>query len=403
MLTLIRGAELYAPEPLGRGDLLLGGERILAIGPELRLEAAGLEVELVEAAGLIAAPGLIDNHCHFLGGGGGGGPASRVPVLQLSQATRVGVTTLIGCLGFDNTSRSLDELVARTLAYDQEGLSAFCLVGATTEHPIPTLTGRVRRDILLCEHVIGVGEISISETGPVFDSFGNGAQYLAQVAAEAYWAGRLTGKAGYLDLQVPPDYRAGLQPVFEVVERTGLPRRIFVPSHANIGKLYFEQAVTWGQQGGYVDLSTNHGPEHGFPASLSPVEAVQRLLAAGVQPNLLLLSTDGNGGPSEVDADGNLVRTIYHGLETILETIRSLVQQAGLKLEQALPLATSNVAEMALLRRKGRLRVGADADLLLLDQRLNLAKVYARGRLMVEAGRPLVRGHFEELILSQLR
>ena len=125
MLTLIRGAEAFAPEPLGQTDLLLGGERILAIGPDLRLEAAGLEVEVVEAGGLIAAPGLIDNHCHFLGGGGGGGPASRVPVLQLSQATRVGVTTLIGCLGFDNTSRSLDELVARTLAYDQEGLSAF--------------------------------------------------------------------------------------------------------------------------------------------------------------------------------------------------------------------------------------------------------------------------------------
>jgi beta-aspartyl-dipeptidase (metallo-type) len=57
---------------------------------------------------------------------------------------------------------------------------------------------------------------------------------------------------------------------------------------------------------------------------------------------------------------------------------------------------------MALLWRKGRLRVGADADLLLLDQQLELAKVYARGRLMVEGGRPLVRGHFEELILSQL-
>lgn len=402
MLTLIRNANVYAPEPLGQADLLLGGERILAVGPGLRLEAVGLDVEVVEADGLIATPGLIDNHCHYLGGGGGGGPASRVPVLQLSQATRVGVTTLIGCLGFDNTSRSLDELVARTLAYDQEGLSAFCLVGATTEHPIPTLTGRVRRDLLLCEHVIGVGEISISETGPIYDSYGSGAQYLAQVAAEALWAGRLTGKAGYLDLQVPPDYRAGLGPVFEIVERTGLPRRIFIPSHCNVGRLLFEQSIDWGRQGGYVDLSTNHGPEHGFPDSISPVEAVQRLLAADVAPGLLLLSTDGNGGPSEVDAEGNLVQTIYHSLGTILETLRALVREAKLPLEQALPLATSNVAAMALLRRKGRLRPGADGDLLLLDQDLGLRKVYARGRLMVEDGRPLVRGHFEQLILSQL-
>ena len=45
--------------------------------------------------------------------------------------------------------------------------------------------------------------------------------------------------------------------------------------------------------------------------------------------------------------------------------------------------------------RKGRVAEGADADLVLLDDRLRVVSVYARGRLMVDGGEPVVRGWFE--------
>jgi len=62
----------------------------------------------------------------------------------------------------------------------------------------------------------------------------------------------------------------------------------------------------------------------------------------------------------------------------------------------ALALATSNVARvLGLSRRKGRVRPGFDADLVLVDQDDRLDTVMARGRRLVRARRPLATGPFE--------
>ena len=50
MLTLLRNAELYAPEALGRGDLLLAGGRIAAMGTSLTSAPTGWPVEELWAA-----------------------------------------------------------------------------------------------------------------------------------------------------------------------------------------------------------------------------------------------------------------------------------------------------------------------------------------------------------------
>jgi dihydroorotase-like cyclic amidohydrolase len=73
---------------------------------------------------LKVAPGFIDNHVHVLGGGGGLGFASRAPELQTSQLTRAGITTVIGMLGFDATSKDMRALVAKTKAVVEGRLAA---------------------------------------------------------------------------------------------------------------------------------------------------------------------------------------------------------------------------------------------------------------------------------------
>src|SRR5690606_8577683 len=156
MLTLLRNLELYAPAHLGRRDVLVGGGRVLAI--EARLEPHGLPgCDVVDLHGARVVPGFLDAHVHLTGGGGESGPASRVPRVELSTLSAAVITTAIGVLGTDNTTRTMEALVAATLGLRAEGLSAFCWTGGY-EVPPKTLTGSVRSDIVFVDPILGVGE-----------------------------------------------------------------------------------------------------------------------------------------------------------------------------------------------------------------------------------------------------
>ena len=62
---------------------------------------------------------------------------------------------------------------------------------------------------------------------------------------------------------------------------------------------------------------------------------------------------------------------------------------------QALSFVTSNPARALGLAHKGRIRVGGDADLLVLDDDHRIVDVLARGRRMVADGEVLVRSMYE--------
>src|SRR5918996_4385968 len=263
MLKILRCERVLAPEPLGPKDIVIAGEQIVAVA-DPGVQVAGVPVELHDLAGLTVTPGFIDNHVHVLGGGGGLGFASRAPELQTSQLARVGTTTVIGMLGFDASTKDMRALVAKTKAFRQDGLSAYALTGATLEHPVPTLTGRIRDDVAFIDEIIGVGEISVSELGYAYDSNGPGAQYVAEAATEALLAGRLARKRGFLCLQVPPYKGACLKPIMDMLDRTGFPIGQLIPSHVNQTDGYMEDAIAWGQRGGFVDVGANYSPDNHF-------------------------------------------------------------------------------------------------------------------------------------------
>ncbi len=401
-MILLRNGEVLAPEALGRKDILIAGERIVAVA-EPGLEIRGIEVEERDLAGLTLTPGFIDNHVHVLGGGGGLGFSSRAPELQTSQLVRAGITSVIGMLGFDATSKDMRALVAKTKAFSEDGISAFALTGATLEHPVPTLTGRLRDDIAFVEEIIGVGEISVSELGYAYDSNGPGAQYIAEAATEGLLAGRLARKRGYLCLQVPPYHGACLKPVLAMLERTGLPIGQLLPSHVNQTEAYMADALAWTKRGGWVDVGANYSPDNNFSRATAPASAISQLLEAGVPLDLILLSSDGNGAPpKEEKREGQPAVANYMPVGALPATWRRLIIEEGLSASDALRVVTSNVAAATGLMRKGRIAPGLDADLIVFDAGWQIRTVIARGRVMVEDGRPLVRGMFDQILLDQL-
>jgi len=401
-MKVIRNARLYAPESVGLRDIVIADGRIIAVH-EPGLDVGGLDCEVLDVQGAIVCPGFVDNHAHVLGGGGGLGFSSRAPELQASQLVRGGITSVIGMLGFDATTKSMAALLAKTKALREDGLSAYCLTGATLEHPVPTLTGRIRTDIAYVNEIIGVGEISISELGYGYDSYGEGAQYVAKAAVAGLLAGRLSRKSGYLCLQVPPYRDAVLKPMFDVVEKTGIPIGQFIPSHVNQTDGYMDDAIRWGRQGGWVDIGANYSPENNYSRATLPHIAYMRLVEAGVSPEHVLISSDGNGAPPKEEKGENKPRVAnYMPMRNLHMVFRRLVKEAGIPLEQALRAVTVNVANATGLQTKGRIEVGYDADLLVLNDDLTIRHVVALGQTMMLDGTLVRRGMFDAVLLDEL-
>jgi beta-aspartyl-dipeptidase (metallo-type) len=390
-LTLIRGADVYAPDPAGPVDVLVVGERIARVGKDLGREfgqARGLRVH--EAAGLTMVPGFIDQHVHLAGGGGGGGFATRGPEVMLSDLTRWGITTAVGITGTDGTTRTLIALLSKVRALEAEGLTAYMWTGAY-DVPTPTLTGAIRTDLVWIDKIVGVGEVAIADQRSSMPTLAE----LARIAAEARMGGRIGGKCGLLHLHLG-DEPGGLDPLFRLVREFDVPIAQFCPTHVNRAPHLMEQAMAFARQGGPIDLTTFvPGPE-GMPKAIAASRAVKMALEGGVPLERITMSTDGNGVHPFFAADGRLERLELWPIGTLYEEVRDLVRDEGLPLEQAIRPVTLNVARLlGLDARKGRIAEGADADLVLLDARLAVRDVWARGRLMVERGEPIVRGWFE--------
>jgi beta-aspartyl-dipeptidase (metallo-type) len=401
-LTVLRNARVYAPQPLGVADLVLAGRSIAAI-LERGTAISGIPCDQIDVQGRIVCPGFVDNHVHVLGGGGGLGFSSRAPEIQASQLARAGITSVIGMLGFDATTKSMAALLAKTKALREDGLSAYCLTGATLEHPVPTLTGKIRTDIAFVDEIIGVGEISISELGYGYDSYGAGAQYIAEAAVAGLLAGRLSRKSGYLCLQVPPYLSQVLKPIFDVVDKTGIPITHFVPSHVNQTEGYMSDAEAWGKRGGWVDIGANYSPANNYSRATPPSKAFSRLRGAGVALAQILMSSDGNGAPPKEEKGENKPRVAnYMPVAALHAAWRQIVQQEGASIEDALCVVTSNVARATGLASKGEIAPGKDADLLVLNEDLSIQSVIARGKRVVADGVALARGMFDDVLLREL-
>ena len=387
MLRLVRNAEVFAPEPLGKRDLLIADRRIAAIAETLPALPADLEHEEVDLGGMRLIPGLIDAHVHLIGGGGEAGPSTRVPPVQLSQLSTAGITTVVGVLGTDGTTRTVADLVARTLGLRDEGLSAYCYTGSY-QIPVPTLTGSVRGDIVFIDPIVGVGELALSDhrsSQPTLDE-------LLRVASDAHVAGMISGKAGIVHLHMGDGPR-GLDLVRRALEHSELPARVLQPTHINRNRRLYAEACKLAERGGYLDVTAF--PEEDDPGdSMYAAEAIARWLKAGLPADRLTCSSDGAGCMPVFDGHGHICAMEVGSPATLMAAISTLLAE-GLALERFLPVFTRNVAEVLRLAHKGRIAVGADADLVGLTASGQVSAVLARGSWLVRDGRPVVFGRFE--------
>ena len=381
-MLLIKGAEVYAPEYLGKKDVLIAGEKIERIGEDLP-EYEGCQV--IDGTGRIVAPGFIDRHVHITGGGGEGSFHTQAPQAQLSDLIRGGVTTVVGLLGTDGISRSTENLVAKAKALKEEGISAYCCCGAYG-HPGPTITGSISRDIMFVDEIIGLKLAVSDHRAPNIT-----VDELIRLGSDVRTAGMLSGKAGFVCLHMGGDDRA-LSPVFEALERTSIPVKTFQPTHVGRAKKLQEDAFKLAKMGGTIDFTCGQ-----FEEKIKELAASLRSAKeAGVPMDKVTISSDGQGSWSNYDAAGNLTEMGVSSVDTMYRQVVYQVQNENMSLEEALSLGTRNVAKaLEVYPKKGAVHVGSDADVLVLNGDLSMNTVIARGSLMMQDGVLLKKGTYE--------
>lgn len=386
---ILKNVDVYGPQPMGKKDILVAGEKIASIGDSGAFDAVP-EAKTYDLTGKKAVPGFIDSHAHLLGGGGEGGFQTRTPEAVLSMITVCGVTTVAGLLGTDGIARHVESLLAKAHGLEAEGLTTYIYTGAY-QLPTPTITGSVIKDIMMIDKVIGPGEIAMSDhrsSQPTLDDY-------RRLAGEARVGGMLSGKAGVLNIHMG-DSKKGLQYLFAIAEEGEIPRTQFIPTHINRNEHLFVEGIQWAKDGGFIDVTSGIAPGKTGTA-VKPSHAVKRALDAGVPLKNILMSSDGMGSMPIFDEAGNTIGVGVGDQSSIFTEFRDMVLNEKIPLEQAICVITSNVAEaLKISKRKGYIEGGKDADFVIIDEDFAIDQVWARGQLMVDKGVAIVKGTFEK-------
>lgn len=374
-MILIKNTQLYAPDNRGKQDIFIAGGKVIAIANDLSCwQQAGVTV--INGEDFIAVPGFVDTLVHFTGGGGEGGFDTRTPELDAQEAIQAGVTTLIGALGTDAVTQSIEALVAKTKALKLAGLSAYCYTGSY-HLPVVTLTGDVQKDIMFVDEIIGLGEVAIAD----HRSSQLTMHQLAQASAQARVGGMLAGKAGIVSIHVG-DAKDKLSLLEQVCADTSIPIQQFYPTHINRSHALFDAGISYAQKGGYLDFTTSTNEQILASGEIAAPEALAKALNSGIAPQQLTMSSDANASLPLFNQQGELIQMQRGKISSLHQAFVSAVNEYNVPFETALASISQNPAAILKLA-KGKIAEHGDADIILLNrENLAIEKVIANGKLL---------------------
>jgi beta-aspartyl-dipeptidase (metallo-type) len=379
-MLLIKNATLYSPELLGKKDILVGGGKILAI--ENRIELDGPEISVWDAEGKILTPGFIDQHIHITGAGGKRGFASMTPEIQISTLIACGTTTVVGLLGTDGSTRSVNSVFSKAKALTTEGITAYMYTGYYGIDPV-YLMDTVQEDMIFIDIVLGC-KVAITDTRSSYPTDLELLRLLRQVRV----GGMIGNKKGVLHLHLG-GLKSKMDVLFRLVEEHEFPIENISPTHVGRTKELFDEAIRFAKLGGMIDITT------GASQYDKPYKSVLYALEQGVPMETMTFSSDGNAGLDKLDENGEFIGFRKAPIDQNWLQTKALIETGKVEIAEALKLITSNPAKNLGLENKGTIAVGADADFCGLDSEYNLVDVVAKGIRLMQNGEVIVKGNFE--------
>ncbi|VXB05646.1 Isoaspartyl dipeptidase [Flavobacterium sp. 9AF] len=380
MLKIIKNAEIYAPNYLGKKDILIAGEKIVAIEEELNLSINS--VTTIDAENKIVTPGLIDQHIHIIGAGGKDGFASMTPEVTLNELIACGTTTVVGLLGTDGTARNIRTLYGKTKALEQEGISAYMFSGYYGVDSV-TITDSIQADMICIDKVLGC-KIAISDIRSSYPT----AKELLRKLRDVRVGGSIGNKKGILHVHLG-NLDSKMDILFELVKKYQFPIEHISPTHVGRTKPLFDQAIAFAKLGGMIDITT------GASKYTHPHLSVLYALEEGVSIDNITFSSDGHAGLTKLDKEGNNMGFKSAPIDQNIYEVIELIKKGNIKIEEAFKLITINPARNLGLKNKGKIDVGFDADFCFFNKDFVLQDVFARGKQMMKNTEIIVKKSFE--------
>ena len=427
--TLIRGGMLVNADGLSRGDVGIAAGKVTAvIAPGEAAEAR----TVIDASGSLILPGLVDAHAHLRDPG----LTHKEDYSSGTHAAALGGVTTVLDMPTDEPWTATAEQLADKMAIAEGRI-----------HVDVGLQAVVSRDLSLIPRLLDLAPVSFElftadvPDGFLFATLDDVAEALQAFAGTDTLVGISPGDQSILAGSTARDRSGSIAAFLDsrppLAEANGIARALVAAASAeakvHVRQINSELGVeTWSRLRGMADASVETTPQNLFFAAqdyetqganlkASPplrfahdVDALRAALGAGL---IDIVATDhAPHAPAEKAASYAAFADIpggMPGLQTLLPTMLRLVDEGLIALPDLVRMCSRNPAErFGLGRRKGKIAVGYDADLLILDPRQSstiantdqvsragytpfdgwtvkarLASVFLRGREIVRAGR----------------
>ncbi|HHU62977.1 MAG TPA: beta-aspartyl-peptidase [Clostridiales bacterium] len=379
MITVINNAKVYDPQYLGYKTVVLVGKSIYKILDNHRVEGwLQSHARVIDASGMIAVPGFIDQHVHIIGGGGEGGPLTRIEEISLEEIVANGITTVVGLLGADNITRTMEELYAKAKKLKMQGIDCYIYCGGYSR-PFATITGSLKKDIVFIDNIIGLGELAVSD----YRSSQLRESELLDLIAQVYTASILSKKPGIVHVHVGPE-KVGLKPLIELVARFPKYLRHIIPTHINRSADLLQEGMEFVRLGGMIDLTAGMWEDGG----LSIGQSLSILKSRNIDLGSVSVSSDANGSMPVFDSRGQVLGTGVSRISALIDEIKNINDQNIIGFEQCIGLITQNPAKaLGLSNIKGRIKEGYQGDIVIMDHELHIHTVIAKGQVIFENGK----------------
>lgn len=383
MRTLVFGGRVLTPAvQLPDHAVVIENGRIAALTAG---KPAGQFDRVVDASGLWVVPGFIDVHVH-------------------------------GGDGFDSMDASPAALVGMARFFARHGVTAYYVT--TTSAPAESILAAIQTVMTTPQPVDGAQHLGVHIEGPYLNPAYCGAQQVADMRdadPEEYdnWL-----ESGVVRLVTVAPERPGVLDFMKNAAKDGVE---FAVGHSGASYEQMLEAANHGLRQATHTYNGMQGLHHREPGTLGAVmiddriygqlicdgihvhpAMVQLLIRAkGTARTILITDSIRAAGlpDGQYDIGDGQLATVQDGVVRIPSgslagstltmdmALRNVLDFTGMSLQEVLPMATSVPAEaMHLAGKKGTIRAGADADLVLLDQSLQVRATLVGGEVVYQAG-----------------